>query len=324
MAIIANTILTYSQVGIREDLKDAIYMISPTETPMLAAFGKETAYQTLVEWQTDSLAAAAANAQLQGDDVSFSAPAYTTRIGNKTQISRKDVITSGTADAVKKAGRTSEKAWQLKKHAAELRRDQEFVLGSNQAPVTGNSTTAQQLRPVLSWYSTNSSIANGLLGTGGVNGTSTTARTDGTQRAFTETMLQTAMQQAWLSGGMPNLALAGPKQRVVMSAFTGFGSGGATKFDKTEDMKVYGTVGVYVSDFGEIAFKPSRFVRGAATTADREVHVLTTDLWAIAELRSPTTVDLAKTGDAEKAIILTEWTLMAKNESGSTIIADLT
>lgn len=323
MAIIANTILTYSQVGIREDLKDAIYMISPTETPCLASFGSEKAYNTFVEWQTDVLAAAAANAQIQGDDVSFSTPAFTSRVGNRTQISRKDVISSGTAEVVKKAGRASEKAWQLKKKASELRRDQEFILCSNQAPVTGTSGVGQQLRPILSWYGTNSSTTNGLLGATGVNGTLTTARTDGTQRAFTESMLQTGMQQSWLAGGTPNLALTGPKQRITLSAFTGFGSGGATKFDDTKDGKLFGTVGVYVSDFGDISFKASRFVRGAATTSDREVHVLTTDLWAIAELRAPFTKDLAVTGDAEKAIILTEYTLMCKNSDGSAIIADL-
>lgn len=320
MAIVANTILTYSQIGIREDLKDAIYMISPTETPCLAAFGSEKAYNTFVEWQTDTLAAAASNAQLQGDDVSFTSPTFTTRVGNRTQISRKDVISSGTAEAVKKAGRASEKAWQLKKHAAELRRDQEFILCSNQAPVTGNSTTAQQLRPILSWYSTNVQAGGGSP----ANGTTTTARTDGTQRTFTESLFQTAMQSAWLNGGTPNLALTGPKQRIVLSSFTGFGSGGATKYDDTKDQKLYGTVGVYLSDFGEISFKASRFTRGAATTADREVHVLTTDLWAVAELRAPFTTDLAKTGDAEKAIIVTEYTLMSKNEAGSALIADLT
>ena len=299
-------------------------MISPTETPCLAAFGSEKAYNVLVQWQTDVLAAAAANAQIQGDEVSFSTAGFTTLVSNYTQISRKDVITSGTADAVKKAGRASEKAWQLKKKAAELRRDQEFILCSNQVPGAGNTSTAAQLRPILSWYGANSTTGNALLGTGGVNGTSSTARTDGTQRAFLESYLQTAMQQAWLSGGTPNLALTGPKQRVTLSAFTGFGSSGATKYDDTKDMKLYGTVGVYVSDFGEISFKASRFVRGAATTADREVHVLTTDLWAIAELRAPFTTDLAKTGDAEKAAILTEYTLMAKNANGSAIIADLT
>ena len=318
MAIIANTVLSYSTIGNREDLSDVIYNISPTETPGQAAFGKETCDATYHEWQTDILLAAGANAQLQGDDVSFAAPAFTTRVGNRTQILRKDVITSGTADKISKAGRNSEKVYQLAKKSKELRRDFEFVLCSNQAPTTGNATTAQLMRPILSWFNTNVTF-----GVGGVNGTATTARTDGTQRPFTESLLQTAMQTAWVNGGTPDLCLTGPKQRITLSSFTGFGASGATKFDKTEDAKVYGTVGVYVSDFGEISFKASRFVRGAATIADREVFVLTTDLWALATLRPMQTVDLAKTGDAEKAMIITEATLVCRNETGSALIADL-
>jgi len=318
MAIVTNTVLSYAIIGNREDLSDTIYNISPTETPLQAALGKETCDATYHEWQTDILLAAGANAQLQGDDVSFAAPAFTTRVGNRTQILRKDVITSGTTDKIAKAGRKSEMVYQLAKKSKELRRDYEFVLCSNQAPTVGNATTAQLMRPVLSWFNTNVQA-----GVGGANGTATTARTDGTQRAFTESLLQTAMQTAWVNGGTPDLCLTGPKQRITLSSFTGFGIGGATKFDKTEDTKVYGTVGVYVSDFGEISFKASRFTRGAATLTDRCVFVLTTDLWSLATLRPMQTVDLAKTGDAEKAMIITEATLVSRNETGSALIADL-
>ena len=319
MAIIANTVLTYSLIGNREDLSDTIYNISPTETPVQAAIGKEKCVATYHEWQTDVLAAAnASNAALQGDDVSFTAPAYTSRVGNRTQIARKDVITSGTTEAIMKAGRKQEMAYQLAKKSKELRRDMEAGLCGNQVPTTGAQGTAQLLRPMLSWFATNVQA-----GVGGANGSTTTARTDGTQRTFTETLFQTAMQTAWTNGGTPDLALTGPKQRVVMSAFTGFGSGGATKFDKTDDMKLFGTVGVYVSDFGEISFKASRFTRNALSQTDREVFVLTTDLWATATLRPMQTKDLAVTGDAEKAIIITEYTLVSRNESGSALIADL-
>ena len=138
------------------------------ETPGQAAFGKEKCEATFHEWQTDILAAAAANAQLQGDDVSFATPAYTTRVGNRTQIVRKDVITSGTTDQINKAGRKSEMVYQLAKKAKELRRDLEFVLFSNQVPTTGNSTTAQLLRPMLSWFATN--VQGGV---GAANGSTT-------------------------------------------------------------------------------------------------------------------------------------------------------
>jgi hypothetical protein len=45
---------TYSRIGIREDLSDAIYNISPTETPMLAAI-RRSAPARVIEWQRDAL-----------------------------------------------------------------------------------------------------------------------------------------------------------------------------------------------------------------------------------------------------------------------------
>ena len=149
MAIVSNTFLTYAAIGNREDLADRIYNISPTDTPFMANIGKGKATATLHEWQTDSLAAAAANAQLEGDDTTFTAAVATTRLGNTCQISRKDIIVSCTQDAVNKAGRRKEMVYQMAKRAKELKRDCEFILTNNQAPVaTGNSTLARQLRPL--------------------------------------------------------------------------------------------------------------------------------------------------------------------------------
>src|SRR6185312_2112662 len=97
MTTIANTYLTFSAIGNREDLVDEIYMISPTDTPFQAAIGKVKARAVLHEWLPDSLAAAAANAQLEGDDIqSFAAVTPPSRASNRCQISYKDVIVSGT------------------------------------------------------------------------------------------------------------------------------------------------------------------------------------------------------------------------------------
>ena len=136
MAIVSGTYLTYSAIGNREDLTDQIYTISPTDTPFQAQIPATKALAVSHEWQTDSLAAAAANAQLEGDDFAYSTPAATTRLINTCQISYKTTIVSKTQDAVNKAGRAKEMVYQLMKRAKELRRDQEFVLTGNQARVT--------------------------------------------------------------------------------------------------------------------------------------------------------------------------------------------
>ena len=117
MAIVTNTFTRYSAVGIREDLSNVIYNISPEETPFISNIGRENVKNTYFEWQTDSLAAASAsNAALEGDDISsFTAVNPTSRVGNYTQISTKNVVISGTLEALDKAGRRSELTYQLAK-----------------------------------------------------------------------------------------------------------------------------------------------------------------------------------------------------------------
>ena len=125
MAIVTNTFTRYSAIGIREDLSNVIYNISPEETPFISNVSRENVKNTYFEWQTDALAAASSsNAALEGDDISsFQAVTPTARVGNYTQISTKNVIISGTLEAVDKAGRRSELTYQLAKMGASLKRD---------------------------------------------------------------------------------------------------------------------------------------------------------------------------------------------------------
>lgn len=311
MAIVSGTFLTYSAIGNREDLADTIYNISPTDTPFTAAIGTAKASAVSHEWQTDTLAAAAANAQLEGDDFTYSTPATTTRLINTCQISYKTCIVSKTQDAVNKAGRKQEMLYQLMKRAKELRRDMEFVLTNNTARVTGNSTTARQMRNLCPWYTTNVQ-----RGSGGASGTTSTAATDGTQRVLSEALLKAGIQAAWTNGGDVDLIMAGPFNKQVISSF----SGNVTRTDATKDgVNTLNTaVDIYRSDFGTHKIIANRFSR------DRDLHILTTELWAIAYLRQMNTVDVAATGDATKGAVIAEYCLEARNEAGSAIVADLT
>src|SRR5581483_7365091 len=118
MTIQTNAFSTYGAVGNREDLTNVIYNISPTATPFMSAIGKSKAKAVLHEWQTDSLASASTtNAQLEGDVVAGSSASATTRLKNYCQISSKDVVVTGTQDAVDKAGRDSEVAYQMTKRS---------------------------------------------------------------------------------------------------------------------------------------------------------------------------------------------------------------
>lgn len=317
MSIVTGTFLTFSAVGNREDLSPQIFNISPTDAPFQAAIGKNKAEATLHEWQTDVLAAAAANAQIQGDDTTssytFSSVTATTRLSNRTQISRKDCVVSGTQDAVNKAGRRKEIVYQLLKKSKELARDMELVLTQNQGIVTGNSTTAPQLRSLETWAGV-TTTNNYSQGTGGAVSSGGAAKTDGTQRSLTESLLKSALQGAWTNGGDIDLIMVGPFNKTVVSTFTG----NNTRTQDTSDKKLISTINVYTSDFGTHKVVANRFSR------DRTLHALMTDMFAVSTLRPKQTIDLAKTGDNEKAMILTEYTLESRNDSGSAWVFDLT
>lgn len=312
MAQVSGTYSKYDAVGLREDLTDIIYNISPTDTPFMSSIAKSKATAVNHEWQLDSLAAASGtNAQIEGDEVSFSAPSSTTRRGNVTQIATKSVIISGTLEAVNKAGRNSELAYQISKASKELKRDMETSLCDNNAQVAGDDSTARELSGLGSWLKTNQSAGAG----GSAPSTSgTNARSDGTQRAFTEDQLKTVIKSVWDNGGDPSMVMVGSFNKQKLSGFTG----GSTRFDPAENKRLVAAVDVYESDFGALQVTPNRFQRA------RDAFVITPDLFAVAFLRDFSLEDLAKTGDAMKQFLLVEYTLESRNESGSGIVADLT
>lgn len=314
MALPTNTFITYSAVGNREDLSDTIYNIAPTDTPFISMCSKEKAAAVYHEWQTESLSAVdTANAQLEGDDATAAAATVTTRIGNRCQISTKTIIVSGTQDAVNKAGRKSELAHQIALKGKELKRDMEAIVTRNQASVTGNSSTARKLGSLESWLTTNDD--RGASGAdGGFSSGNTVAATDGTQRAFTETILKNVLQKCYTAGGDPDVIMVGPVNKQNFSTFTG----NATKTKEVDNKKIVAAVDIYVSDFGTLKVVPNRFQR------DRTAFVLQSDMWAIANLRPFGITELGKTGDSEKRMMTVEYTLVARNEASSGVAADLT
>ena len=315
MAIVTNTFQTFTAIGNREDLSDIIYNISPTETPFISSIGKEKATGVLHEWQNDQLRAAAANAQVEGDEIAFTAVVPTTRVNNRTQISRTSVIVSGTQDTVNSAGRNNELAYQISKSSKELKRDMEVVLTANQSAAVGGAAAARTSSGLTSWIQANTSVGtNGANGqVGGVDSPGT-LRTDGTQRAFTEAQLKDVVKQCWDSGGDPSMIMLGSFNKQKLSGFTG----GSTKMSQATDKTLVAAIDIYESDFGSMTVVPNRFSRS------RDCFVIQPDMWAVAYLRDFQMLDLAKTGDAQKKAMLAEYTLVSKNEAASGAVFDLT
>ena len=313
------TYQTYTAIGMREDLSDVIYSISPTDVPFMSSIGKTKATAVLHEWQTDSLAAASlSNYAVEGDTASDATMSPTTRVGNRCQIAQKTVKISGTLQAVDKAGRKSEKAYQLAKASAEIKRDMETSLLSNQVAANGNSSTARKLGGLQAWLAT-----NGDFGTSGVAGASgTTARTDGTNRTFTEDILKVVVKEVYASGGNPKVLMVNPAHKQLVSAFTGIA---AQRFmaPANTPTTIISAADVYLSDFGSISVVPNRFMTSTNSCAET-AFVLDPDMAAIAYLRPFQTNELAVTGDNESTQLLAEYTLEVRNEAAHGIIADIT
>jgi hypothetical protein len=312
------TYQTYTAIGQREDLSDIIYNISPTDTPLMSSIGKTKATAVYHEWQVDSLAAASlTNKAVEGADATSATMGVTTRAGNRTQIFQKTVQIAGTLEAVDKAGRKSEKAYQLAKASSEVKRDMELTLLSNQLAAAGDSSTARTLGGLQAWLAT-----NGDFGTSGVAGASgTTARTEGTDRTFTETILKTVVKEVYTAGGNPKVLMVNPAHKQTVSAFAGIA---AQRYmaPSNEATTIIGAADVYLSDFGTMSVVPNRFMN-ATNACDETAFVIDPDMLAIAYLRPFSTNELAKTGDSEKTQLICEATLEVKNEAAHGIIADL-
>ena len=312
------TFQTYTSIGNREDLSDVIYNISPTETPFMSSIGKTKATATYHEWQTDSLAAAAANAVVEGDAATDITVTPTTRVGNRTQISSKTIKISGTMEAINKAGRKSEKAYQLAKVSSELKRDMEKALLNNTVASAGNATTARTLGGLQTWLSSN--FVGGTNGTAGSLGT--TARVSGTDAAFTEAMIKTAVKSAYTNGGTPTILMTTPTQKVNVSAFTGVA---AQRYmaPSNKATTIIGAADIYLSDFGTLSVVPNRFMTADSGDSGEVAFVLDPEYAAVAYLRPFQTNELAKSGDADVTQLLVEYTLEVKNQAAHAIIADL-
>jgi hypothetical protein len=325
MALITNTITRYDATrAVREDLSNMIYNIAPVDVPVMSNIGRDTAKQTLFEWQTDGLAAPANNPVLEGDDIVgvTDARAPTNRVNNYTQINRKIVTVSGTLEAVDKAGMRSYLSYELAKAASEMKRDMETGICGAQVGNAGSNSVARRTAGMGAWIITNYQAGAGtgaapVMSSPPSNGTPATAAVAGTARAFTEALFKTAQQNVWTQGGNPKVAFMGATQKVVFSTFVGI----ATRFRDVpagQQAQIIGAADLYVGDFGETSAVPDRFMPLG------NVYVGDPEYASVAYLRNFRTEVMAKTADGEKRMILAEWGLRMKSQLSWANIADLT
>ena len=307
---------TQTAVGEREDLADVIYRIDPDETPIFSALKKETSNGIFTEWQVQELAAASAtNYANEGANATFATPTATVRFGNYHQISVKDVAVSGTLEAVDKAGRDREMAYQRVLKSLELRRDIEKAIGDTD--VARDASDPRKSASLTCW------MTNGSVGSGGsfATGDGTDTITGGTDRALTLALIEDGMQDAWTDGGSPKMLIGSAQNRANFSDLSATGNLVSNDVNMTaaKATTYVGSTSVYLTDFGTLDVAPSRFM------GNDRMFLIDPDFASLCTLsgRNFAEKDIAATGDAEKMQLITEWSLKVQAPKAHAVIYDL-
>lgn len=324
MALPTNTYTRYTAgTNVREDLIDKITRVDPDETPIISAAGRDTATSNYHEWQRDTLRAANKdNAALDGDDATASAKTPPQRVANYLQIFQDTITVSGRAEKVKKAGMTSAMAYLKAKAYKEIKKDMEAMVLSANPAVAGSAGVAPKSAGLGTLIYTNVSHGAGGSTVAHTSGAATVAPTAGTGRAFSQTLLDTAVQAAYIaSGKVPPRVFVSPAHKRVFSGFTGIA---ANRYDikgKNDQGRVQAGADLYGSDFGALEIVPHYLMAGSTT-----VYGLNTDYIDMVYMKDRAFVDhdLAKTGDNTKLQILSDVTLRVTSETAQFAIKDLT
>lgn len=312
---VTNTVHTGELKGQREDLIDMIYNIDPYDTPMLSSIGKGTAKALRHDWQTDELRAPAKNVRLEGAEAAIKPGTFTTVLDNVCQISDEVLAVSGTSDAISKAGRKSEMAFQLAKKAKEIKLDMEVMLVRDpQAKKMRTATEPGEMGNFYSYYKTNGSgyttapVGNGVnIGTPGAN------------RRLTEELVQKTAQKIWEAGGNANTIMVnGPMKQFISNTFKGRAGGTDGRVNiNASDKKVQAVVDFYESDFGLYKVVANRWFKSDALFMyDPSMH-------SLLYLRAFKQYPLSKTGDSEKRQMICEYTLRVNNEKSGAMLVSL-
>lgn len=327
MAVVTNTYQTSSAQGKQNRetiISDVIDVIDPSETPLYSLVGKQSVDGIKPEWVQSSLGTPDPdNAQLEGDTYTYSAINQPARVSNYTQIARRTFIISETQEKVSKVGAQSEVGRNRAEKGLELRTDIEASFLSNNASVGGTTRKSAGLR---AWLATND-----LMGTSGASGGYNSgtgvvdAATNGTQRAFTKTLMDAALLSAYNAGGKPTVCMLSPYNKSVFSTFMSDANVAQQRMvaKASEQATIVGAADAYLSDWGLVDFIPNRQMARVGAALARNVFFLTPDKIAKGFLR-PISEDkqVAKTGDAIPYVLKAEFTLVCKNEKAHAVVAD--
>ena len=313
MAQATNSFSTFTSTRGRELILDKIYNVSVKDTPFASMLDREEIDSVLPRWHTDTFAAAASNKVEQGNIPTIAASTATVEYSNRTQILEKTGAITRTENKHRKVKPTSDYDYEVTKRMVELKKDVEFAILQNTTAIAASAGVAPQTRGMLGWVATNTS-----KGVGGAdpNPLTNTAQTDGTQRAFTETLFTDVIKLMYDNGAEIDdcYALIPSSQRTTFDGFLA----GQTRFDKSEDKTLTAVLEVYIGPFGRIKALNGRQMR------QREVFIVNPDYVKLGEYDKMKDKKLADRGDAIEFMVNTEVALIVSNEKAHGAVRDLT
>jgi hypothetical protein len=292
---------TYLSTGMREDVVDALEVISPDDTPVYNMLRKGKASGVNHEWLTIGLptaSAVGANNYPEGASFAYaSGAAYQpgeTRLHNLTQIFHKTWKVSGTIEEVSKYGRDSE--WGLRKlHAMRaFKVDIEVALLDNSASGAGSSGSARTM--------------DGLRTRNGLSATATESSTGAAP--IDEGNLNALLQQHWEQGCSVDRLVCSPFVKRQISNFSG-ATDAKPRVSENGERELVDVLDVYESDFGRVSLIPSRRLN-----IKSDVIVFENALMSMPILRSPSVRPTPNDGDFITGALVGELTFQYDNPNG--------
>lgn len=345
----AAILTSYDLKGKKDSFANWISNLSPTDTFFVSVTGKEQVKNTLFQWQTDQLAAVDKNnAQDEASNAIAAKPKTTKVYQNKTQILRKAVEVSDTADAISTWGRGKELAYQMEKAGREIKRDLEAILLSDQKATptlaagtpTGGTNDAEQEPGSTAVHDPDAAVVAAtaprktacfrrLVGTGTDGSTADpdtgavvvakTATTD----VLTEKDLFDMTKQLYIAGADANIIMFHPNHSAFFSSLMEVGVAGGSRIKMIDNMEttLNKFVGTVIDPLGqEFKLVPNRWMD------PNFIYIFNPKDWTQMVLREPQKIKLAKRGSTERYMIEMEIGLRHRNPYASAVISlkDLT
>lgn len=268
--------------GNREDIYDALQLVSPEETPLFTRLPDSVANATQHQWVEYTLVSGSGNADVEGATATGATSSTKARLSNYCQIMSKNGAVSGTQRKVSIVGEQDEFAFQMKKSMLEWKigAESDLILQTSGAGSSSSGRTMTGMQAALG-------LANVVTGSA-------------TTIALTESVFNDLLQKIFEAGAVPDTCyVTGFNKRRISQ----FATSNTRMLSMDGQNKLVNRISIYESDFGTIEIILDRYVPKANGLVVKEA------LFRKAWLRKPVTFPLAKRGDLDEFEIVGEWTL---------------